>query len=77
MTGRSREDVVGRHFFNEIAPCCDTSQFRGVFDEGVRTGKLDTIFTYEFNYRMAPIKVKVHMRKAMATDKYWIFVKRL
>jgi photoactive yellow protein len=77
ITGRQPKDVVGRHFFNEIAPCCDTSVFRGTFDDGVRSGHVNTIFTYIFDYRMNPTKVKVHMRKAMATDTYWIFVKRI
>ena len=69
--------MVGRHFFNEIAPCCNTPIFRGVFDDGVRKAQLDTIFTYVFDYRMNPTKVKIHMRKAMATDTYWVFVKRI
>ena len=77
MTGRKPMDVVGRHFFNEIAPCCNTPIFRGSFDDGVKVQRLDTIFTYTLDYRMHPTKVKVHMRKAMATDAYWVFVKRL
>ena len=77
ITGRASADVIGRHFFNEIAPCCNTPIFRGVFDDGVRKAQLDTIFTYLFDYRMSPTKVKVHMRKAMATDTYWVFVKRI
>ena len=77
ITGRAAADVIGRHFFNEIAPCCNTPIFRGVFDDGVTKAQLDTIFTYLFDYRMSPTKVKVHMRKAMATDTYWVFVKRI
>ena len=77
ITGRRPEDVIGRHFFNDIAPCCDTPTFRGTFEEGVRSRHLDTVFSYRFDYRMTPTKVKVHMRKAMATDTYWVFVKRL
>ena len=77
LTGRQRTDVIGRHFFNEIAPCCNTPTFRGVFDSGVKDGHLDTIFTYIFDYRMNPTKVKVHMRKAMANETYWVFVKRI
>ena len=75
ITGRRAVDVIGCHFFNEIAPCCNTPVFRGVFEDGVKSGQLDTIFTYVFSYRMNPTKVKVHMRKAMATNTYWVFVK--
>ena len=77
ITGRAKEEVIGKMFFNDIAPCCNTSSFRGVFDEGVKTGRLDTIFTYTFDYKMNPTRVKIHMRKAMATKTYWIFVKRM
>jgi photoactive yellow protein len=77
ITGRSKETVLGRNFFREIAPCCNTSIFKGAFDHGVRSGRLDTIFTYTFDYRMKPVRVKIHMRNAMGTKTYWIFVKRL
>ena len=77
ITGRSKESVLGRNFFREIAPCCNTPIFQGVFEQGVRTGRLDTIFSYVFDYKMNPTRVKIHMRKAMATETYWVFVKRL
>ncbi len=77
ITGRSKESVIGRNFFQEIAPCCDKPAFRGVFDEGVRNGNLNSIFDYVFDYRMAPTRVKVHMKAAVADDTYWVFVKRL
>jgi photoactive yellow protein len=32
---------------------------------------------YTFNYQMKPTKVKVHMKKALVGDSYWVFVKRL
>ncbi len=77
ITGRKKEDVIGRNFFDDVAPCCDKAGFRGVFDAGVRSGKLNAIFDYVFDYRMNPTRVKVHMKKAVADDTYWVFVKRL
>lgn len=77
ITGRSAVDVVGRNFFRDVAPCTDTPRFRGVFDEGVRAGTLNTMFEYVFDYRMSPTRVKIHMKKAIVGDTYWIFVKRL
>lgn len=77
ITGRDAGDVVGRNFFRDVAPCTDTPRFRGVFDEGVRAGKLNTMFEYVFDYRMSPTRVKIHMKKAIVGDTYWIFVKRL
>jgi photoactive yellow protein len=77
ITGRSKDAVIGRNFFNEIAPCCNKPAFRGVFDAGVKDGNLNAMFDYTFDYKMNPTRVKVHMKKAVADNTYWVFVKRL
>ena len=77
ITGRDPEAVIGQNFFTDVAPCTDTPRFRGAFDEGVRAGKLETMFEYVFDYQMKPTKVKVHMRKGLVGDTYWVFVKRI
>ena len=77
ITGRSAQDVIGKNFFRDVAPCTDTPQFRGTFDAGVRAGNLNTMFEYVFDYKMTPTRVKIHMKKAIIGDSYWIFVKRL
>jgi photoactive yellow protein len=77
ITGRRKEDMIGKNFFDDIAPCTKTESFYGRFLEGVKNGELNVIFEYIFDYNMAPTKVKVHMKKAVLNDTYWIFVKRL
>lgn len=77
ITGRDQRAVIGRNFFREVAPCTGTPTFKGLFDKGVREGNLNTMFEYVFDYNMAPTKVKIHMKKSIAGDSYWIFVKRL
>jgi len=77
ITGRNPKDVIGRNFFADVAPCTDTPGFRGAFDQGVASGALNTMFEYTFDYNMKPTKVKVHMKKALVGDTYWVFVKRL
>jgi len=77
ITGREKKDVIGKNFFRDVAPCTNAPNFKGVFDAGVRKGDLNTMFEYVFDYNMAPTKVKIHMKKAIADDSYWIFVKRL
>ncbi len=76
ITGRKKEAVIGRNFFNEIAPCCNKPGFRGLFDAGVRAGNLNVRFDYVFDYRMNPTRVKVHMKAALTGDSYWVFVRR-
>jgi photoactive yellow protein len=77
ITGRDPKAMVGRNFFTDVAPCTNTPQFKGVFDIGVAQKNLNTIIEYVFDYQMAPTKVKVHMKKAMIGDSYWVFVKRI
>lgn len=77
ITGQNQTAVIGQNFFRDVAPCTDTPKFRGAFDAGVRSGNLNTMFEYVFDYKMAPTKVKIHMKKALIGDTYWIFVKRI
>lgn len=77
ITGRDPKAVIGKNFFRDVAPCTDSKEFRGRFEEGVKSGNLNTIFEYVFDYQMTPTKVKVHMKKALSGDSYWVFVKRL
>ena len=77
ITGRDPKSVIGKNFFKEVAPCTDSPEFEGRFREGVKNGDLNTMFEYTFDYKMAATKVKVHMKKALTGDSYWIFVKRV
>ena len=77
ITGRDPGAVVGKNFFNEVAPCTNSPEFKGRFDEGIKSGNLNTMFEYVFDYEMQPTKVKVHMKQALTGDTYWVFVKRL
>ena len=76
ITGRRKDAVIGRNFFQEVAPCCNKPGFRGVFDAGVAAGRLNAIFDYVFDYKMNPTRVKIHMKSALNGDTYWVFVRR-
>lgn len=77
ITGRDPSKVIGKNFFRDVAPCTNSPQFKGKFDEGVKNNNLNTMFEYTFDYEMKPTQVKVHMKKALTGDSYWVFVKRL
>lgn len=77
ITGRDPSTVIGKNFFKDVAPCTNTSKFKGVFDAGVKADNLNTMFEYVFDYNMSPTKVKIHMKKAISGGTYWIFVKRV
>ncbi|WP_325170137.1 photoactive yellow protein [Noviherbaspirillum pedocola] len=77
ITGRDPKSVIGKNFFRDVAPCTSKPAFKGVFDAGVRANDLNSLFEYVFDYQMKPTKVKVHMKKALSGDTFWIFVKRI
>ena len=77
ITGRKPDDVLGKNFFTEVAPCTNSDEFYGRFKKGVQSENLNDLFEYVFDYKMKPTKVKVHMKKALTGDSYWVFVKRL
>lgn len=77
ITGRDPKDVIGKNFFTDVAPCTKTDAFHGRFVKGVQAGDLNVMFEYTFDYKMAPTRVRVHMKTAPAGNRYWILVKRL
>ena len=77
ITGRDPKSVIGKNFFRDVAPCTDSKEFRGRFEEGVKSGSLNSMFEYTFDYQMKPTKVKVHMKQALVGNSFWIFVKRV
>lgn len=77
ITGRSPEQMLGKHFFLEVAPCTQDSEFCQRFEEALRQGSINVIFEYVFDYQMAPTKVKVHMYRRRQETSVWVLVKRL
>ena len=77
ITGRDPRATIGKNFFTEVAPCTNKPAFKGEFDKGVAADSLNTMFEYVFDYNMKPTKVRVHMKKALSGDTFWVFVKRL
>ena len=77
LTGRDPKAVIGKNFFQEVAPCTNRPEFKGVFDAGVKQGKFSKLFEYVFDNNMTATKVQVHMKSSISGTSFWIFVKRL
>mgnify|MGYP006279569715 CR=1 FL=1 len=75
LSGMDPEEVVGRNFFTQVAPCTNNRLFRGRFKKGVRRGELDETFTYTYTYKMRPTLVDVHMYRDEAGHN-WITVQK-
>lgn len=77
IAGRPAGEVIGKNFFNDVAPCSKGHQFQGRFQQGVAQGSMNSMFEYAFDYKMAPTKVRVHLKSASVDEGVWIFIKRL
>lgn len=77
LTGRRPENVVGRNFFTEVAPCTNVQAFAGRFREGIAAKVLHAVFPYRFDFKMKPRNVTVSLFYDAETDKAWVFVRDL
>jgi len=75
LSGMDPDEVVGRNFFTQVAPCTNNRLFRGRFKKGVRRGELDETFTYTYTYKMRPTLVDVHLYRD-ETGNNWITVQK-
>ena len=77
ITGRPVSEVVGKNFFNDIAPCAKGQVFYNHFFRAVADGQVNTMFDYQFDYKMTATNVRIHMKSADASQGIWIFIKRV
>ncbi|MEM0986756.1 MAG: photoactive yellow protein [Pseudomonadota bacterium] len=77
IAGRDPEEAIGKNFFNDLAPCAKGKRFHGEFLKFYRTGAINTMFDYEFDYKMTPVKVRIHLKSASDGETCWLFIKRL
>lgn len=68
LAGRRRESVLGRRFFDEIAPCMNVRELAGAFRSRVRAASLDeTIeFSFPFPHVDQPRDVVVRLKSFIA-----------
>ena len=77
ISGREAADVVGKNFFDDIAPCAKGQVFYNHFFRAVADGQVNTMFDYQFAYKMNPINVRIHMKSADSVQGIWVFIKRV
>jgi photoactive yellow protein len=69
--------VIGKNFFNDIAPCAKGKKFHGEFLKFHKSGSVNTMFNYEFGYKGADVKVRIHLKSQPDGQTCWLFVKRV
>ena len=76
LAQRKKEDVLGKDFFAEIAPCTNTPVFSGIFFHGVQHDDLHAFVSYVFDFKMSPTHVWIHMYRCPISHRNWILVKK-
>jgi photoactive yellow protein len=77
LSRHAREEVLGKNFFRDVAPCTRVREFQGRFEEGVAAGELDVTFGYRFRFPDDRIKdVTVSMRYQPESGNVWVLVER-
>ncbi|HEX8151725.1 MAG TPA: PAS domain-containing protein, partial [Thermoanaerobaculia bacterium] len=75
ISGRKRSDVIGRNFFNEIAPCTRVRRFFGAFQTGVERKVLNEVFDFTFRFPQGTREVRIRMIYAENPRAcVWLFV---
>jgi photoactive yellow protein len=72
LSGHTRDDVVGKNFFTEVAPCTDVADFHGRLLSSESEAMVNVQFPFIF-----PFKSERHVLIHIVTgpgQTYWIFV---
>jgi photoactive yellow protein len=77
FAGRRVEDVIGRSFFDEVAPCSKGQIIYHRFFRAVSEGKCNIQLDYAFEYGVTPCQVRVHLKSEDTRKGIWMFIKRL
>jgi photoactive yellow protein len=74
LSGLTKQRVVGKNFFKQVAPCTDLQQFHGRFREGVAAGELHCTFRFHFGFRQNPRDVTVTLFYNNRDKTIWVLV---
>ncbi len=72
LSGLSADRVVGRRFFEQIAPCTNNYLVSERFSENTLDHQLDYVFTY----RMKPTRVRLRLLKSPTSAYQYVLVQK-
>jgi len=74
LSGLTRQKVVGKNFFKQIAPCTNIQEFYGRFLEGMAARKLQCTFRFHFAFRRNPRDVTITLFYNDHSKTTWVLV---
>lgn len=75
LAERDPQEVIGKNFFTEVAPCTNVQEFAGRYREGMAAGKLNTTFPYRFLFPRKVVDVEITLILGPGGENAWFFVK--
>lgn len=73
VVAETPDALLGRSFFDEIAPGTDNTLFRGQFEDGVEAGAIDEAFRYTYvGERPSLTNLAVHLYSESDQSSYWV-----
>ena len=76
LAQRTKEETLGKDFFQDVAPCTKSPIFSDLFFYGVQQNDLRAFVSYLFNFRMDPTHVWIHMYRCPTTKTNWILIQK-
>lgn len=70
----SREQQIGRNFFDQVAPCTKVKEFYGRFREGVDRRQLYETFGFVFKFDHGWRNVAITLMYSEGTRSVWVLV---
>lgn len=71
-SGLSKDHVVGRHFFFDVAPCMNNY----LVGERMEEEALDVTLPYVLTFRMRPTPVRLRLLHAAGSTRRWVLIDR-
>lgn len=72
-SGLPRAQVVGRHYFFDVAPCMNNY----LVAERLEEAALDVTLPYVLTFRMRPTPVRLRLIRTAASPRRWVLVSRV
>jgi photoactive yellow protein len=74
LAGLTKQNVVGKNFFKQVAPCTDVRDFYGQFQKGIADGELHCTFRFHFAFKKNPRDVTVTLFYNKRDETVWVMV---
>jgi photoactive yellow protein len=73
LSGLDKKNVLGRNYFEEVAPCTNNYMVAQRF---LDTPEMDAIIPYVFSFRMKPTAVRLRLLRSASAKSMYLLVER-